>query len=92
MKLLVNQMGRSPFNRVQYPRQRPYRLLLVINKRNQDQVDMIRHHDSRSEVIALAMIVHARIEDNMAGFYRQFPMLERAERDKMCLVITLKMR
>jgi len=92
MKLLVNQMRRGAFNRVQDLRQRPYRLLLIINEGNEDQVGMIRHHDSRSEVIAFAMIVHARIEHNVTGCYGQFPPLERAERDKVWLEVALKMR
>ena len=92
MKLLVNQMRRGAFNRVQDLRQRPYRLLLIINEGNEDQVGMIRHHDSRSEVIAFAMIVHARTQDDIAGFYRQFPPLESAECDKVWLEVALKMR
>jgi len=92
MKVLVYQMRRCAFNRVQYLRQRPYRLLLIINKGNENQVDMIRHHNSGSEVIALAMIVHARTQDDIAGFYWQFPPLESAECDKVWLEVALKMR
>ena len=55
-------------------------------------MNMIRHHDSNTEIEFLPIVMKTTVQDNSSSTLRKNPPMLRAESHKMLLVVALKMR
>lgn len=72
--------------------QRPNSLIWLIDKGNQNQVNVLWHYNHSLQIVAIAMIVQARLENDFARRCGHYPALEGTESYEVWFVITLEMR
>ncbi len=85
-------MGGRAFHCIEDFIERPDSLILLVDKRNEDHVNVIWHYDHCLQIIAITIVMQARVENDFACHFGHDPALKRAEGYEMGFVVPLKMR
>jgi hypothetical protein len=65
---------------------------LLVDERREDEVNVIRHHNSDKQVEFNSVVVKAALEHDRTDAFRKNPPVISTESDEMLPVIALKMR
>ena len=65
---------------------------VFVSKRREDDVDVVRHHDSRVQDASLVVNMNAGFESEVAGKIREMPALMGSECNEEGFVIFLNVR
>ncbi len=66
-------------------------MILLVHERNEDHVNVIWHYDHCVQIIAIAVVMQARVENDFTRRVGHDPALKGAEGYEMGFVVTLKM-
>ena len=65
---------------------------IVVNKRGEDDVNVIRHYDRNAEIKFLTIVMQARVEDKRPNLLRKYPAVICAESYEVGFEVALQMR
>jgi|SRR5580704_328607 hypothetical protein len=90
--VFVGFVGRGTFDAIHDFGQRINLHGLLVDERREDEVNVIRHHNSDKQVEFNSVVVKAALEHDRTDAFRKNPPVISTESDEMLPVIALKMR